>query len=532
MGIFLETLLKKHGLTVFSIGRKTEDVSGQIRESDAVIFSLPIPALKDFLQTVDTKILQEKLIVDLSSQVAENAGILSKISSQTTFIHFLFGPDITVLKNQHIVVSEKIADKSFREVVSIFEKEGARIIESSVERHDYMMALVQSLSQFNSIALAKTLSESGTSKKELKDFSSITFSLNAAVISRIVLQKPELWANIQFYNAFFADILKNHAKNIEALSELVRVKDHTKFDAMFEKLSAFWKDEKIVSYDEMEVKKKVPDLADGGKNALGVLGPRGSYSDQASQIFLKGKKPVFFDSISEVITALSNDTVAQAVLPLENSVQGTIFETLDGLYYQNLKIINETVLPIHHVIAGLDRTIPPKDIQTIFSHPQALGQCAKYIRANYPHAKLVLTPSTSAAFKKIKDEGLVNALAIGSKFGAEMQGLVIIEEGIQDMQNNETRFAYIAKKSDEVSVLPYVFIVIDPQDDRPGLLHAMLGVFKDRGINLLQLESRPARNKLGAYIMYLKMEIRKDDPRLAEVIREEEKFGKVTVISH
>ena len=90
----------------------------------------------------------------------------------------------------------------------------------------------------------------------------------------------------------------------------------------------------------------------------------------------------------------------KAILPFENSIQGTVLETLDGMYQTNLKIIDEVIVNVEHVIAGLDKKIPAKEIKYIYSHPQALGQCSTYLRKYYSHAKLILTPSTSAAFKR------------------------------------------------------------------------------------------------------------------------------------
>jgi prephenate dehydrogenase/chorismate mutase len=236
MGTLVGEILTRHGLTVFPVGRQTKNIKEIIKECGVIIFSIPSHALKDSIKNFKGVDLSDKLLVDLSSQVNENSKILP------TFIHLLFGPDICVLKDQHVVVSEGVTDRRFADIVNIFKKEGAIVTTSSSARHDYMMAFVQALSQFNSIALAKTISESDTSKKELTDFSSVTFSLNAAAISRIILQKPELWANIQFRNKFFKKVLARHLKNIKTLADCVEKKDYKKFEKIFAKIVDFWKE--------------------------------------------------------------------------------------------------------------------------------------------------------------------------------------------------------------------------------------------------------------------------------------------------
>ena len=528
MGRFLAKLLEAHGIKVFPVGRQTKDVKKIIKSADCVIFAVQLAAFTDAVEGIKKLNLEadlkKKLLIDLSSQVSKNIETLKSLSSNAAFVHFLFGPDIQIIKNQHIIVSNT-DDKILSELKSIFKKEGAIVTASSPEHHDEMMALVQALSQFSSIALAKTISESGSNKKELDDFSTVTFSLNAAVISRIISQNPELWASIQFLNPFFKDILKKHIKNIEVLAGYVEKKDYLGFAEMFKSLAIFWQEQKLTISTEQDVPEKI------SKNSLGVLGPKGSYSQQAALQYDKKAKVAFFDSIPELIEAVATSRVSKAIVPFENSIHGTYFEAFDAIYYRDLKIIDQTVVTVRHVIAGLDRKIPDKDIQFIYSHPQALGQCAGYLRKHYPKAKLVLTTSTSAAFKKILDDGLTNSLAVGPKLAAELYSLSIIQEDIQDVSNNQTLFVVITKKS-KFHPLPYTLMVIHPTKDKPGLLHDILSIFKDKNINILKLESRPARDNLGVYIFYIKAEISNRDKKLGGILKRLKTFGAITLITN
>ncbi len=239
------------------------------------------------------------------------------------------------------------------------------------------------------------------------------------------------------------------------------------------------------------------------ENKIACLGPEGSYSNEALIKFDKKAMPVFYNSIWKVIDAVANDEVKRAVVPIENSLHGTVFEALDSLYYKNLKINDEVILPINHSICGLNKKTKKKDIKFIYSHNQALNQCKNFINKNYPKVTLISTESTSSAVLKIKSENITNALAIGSKFAAHKYGMEVIAKNIQDRKNNKTLFAIVSKKPNSFS-LPFVILVINPKKDRPGLLHDILGVFKKDAINLLNIESRPSRENLGKYIFYIK----------------------------
>ncbi len=543
MGKLIEHLLEKHGFKVFLLGRKSTDFNKRIKESDVVIFSVPIFAIDETLKSLEKLNLKNKLLIDLSSGVLENIKKLKKLSKNATFIHLMFGPDIRDIRNQNIIVSDGVKNKLFLKFIEVFDKEGAVVSFSTPEHHDYMMAIVQALSQFNSISLAKSISEERASIKDLNKFSSVTFSLNKEVISRIVIQKPELWSAIQFNNPFFKKIVDSHLQNIKKLAEFVDNKDYDGFREMFVKLADFWK----IGNDSMSTVEDLKNnyantkfLNNSKGNTIGVLGPKGSYSEQALIQMQKNSKNlsgaidnvkvVFFDSINEVTSALYSVNISRAILPFENSIHGTVLETLDGLYKYKLKINNEIIVKIDHVISGLDKKIPAGQIKYIYSHPQALGQCCTYVEKKYPNAKLIITPSTSFAFKKIHDEGLTDSLAIGSKFASDIYGLSCVDENIQDVKNNQTLFFDVSKKNDK-NDLPFIFLVINPNVDKSGLLYEILSFFKSANINLLKIESRPSREKLGSYIFYLKAEIPRNDKMVGDLVKSLKRFGFVTLLT-
>jgi len=526
MGKLMTHLLTAHDIAVYGVGRDFKDIDSYLKKSDTILISAPFAVFGEVVRRMQKMELKDVLLVDLSSGVSEHLKELKKVSRSVGFIHLMFGPDIYTIKNQNVVVSSDIFDDRFVRLVEALKNEGALVTATSPEHHDYMMAIVQALSQFSTIALAKTIAETETNKKELQAYASLTFSLQEDLIARIVGQSPELWSSIQFTNTFFTDLLDRHIKNIQVFTTYAHTKNYTQFAATFNKLTPFWHDE----HAEEHVPLSAHSRRAIQKNAIAILGPEGSYSQQALRTYDASKKPVFFDSIPDVIDALSTGKVERAILPFENSIHGTVLETLDGLYYRHFKIHDEIIVPVEHVIAGLNAKTSTNGIRFIYSHPQALAQCASYLEKHYPHAKLILTPSTSGAFKKIKDEGQTNALAVGPKLAATIYGLAILDESIQDEKNNHTLFVVVSKKAPRKHTR-FTLYVVNPKTNRPGILHDLLGVFKKRSINLLKLESRPSREKLGSYIFYVKAELGTDDACRAQIVKELKQFGTVTLLT-
>lgn len=269
----------------------------------------------------------------------------------------------------------------------------------------------------------------------------------------------------------------------------------------------------------------------GNNDFIGTLGPAGTFSELATTIYNDSLKQIFFESISEAIFAVSSGKISKAILPLENSIQGTVLETLDGIFYEGLKIIDEVVLDIKQSIVGLKEDISVDEIEYIYSHPQAIAQCREYIKKHYPKAKTVLTSSTAEAFRKIRDEELSGALAIGPEFTAERYGLKILSKNIQDRKNNQTLFIVASQSAKEEKNLTSTILVVAPEDNRPGLLYDILGVFKEDNINLEKIESRPSREKLGKYIFYLRVGVPPTDGRIKKIMSSLIEYGKITNLS-
>ncbi|MFA6431685.1 MAG: prephenate dehydratase [Candidatus Margulisiibacteriota bacterium] len=262
---------------------------------------------------------------------------------------------------------------------------------------------------------------------------------------------------------------------------------------------------------------------------VGYLGPEGTFSEEASQTYrdkLEGKNIdlIPYASFRELIKAASAGKVNEAVLPIENSIEGTIGIVVDMLASEvNLKIRQEIVLPVYHHLIALDG-VKLKDITDVISIPQALDQCKEYLHKILPKAKLHLSYSTADAVKKVAEEDMLTLkaagkvfAAIGTKASATLYGLKIIASKINAV-DNKTRFVVLAKGDHPRTGDDKTSIVFSIKKDRPGGLHDVLGEIAARNINLTKIESRPSKKALGEYYFFIDMQGHREDKLIKEVL--------------
>lgn len=250
------------------------------------------------------------------------------------------------------------------------------------------------------------------------------------------------------------------------------------------------------------------------KLRIAYLGPCGTYSEDAaivySQSFSGRLTPL--PSISAVIRAVASDEADRGVVPIENSLEGSVNITLDTLAHDvELYIVREIVLPISHCLYG-KRDEP---IETIASHPQALAQCRHYLNDHYPDAIQKAVESTAIAATMVK-EGKVSAAIAGSKAGV-LYELIPRDVNIQDNASNFTRFIVLSRRP-EPDATAKMSIVMRIQGDKPGSLCDILSEFAQRGVNLTRIESRPARTGLGDYIFFIDLDGTTRQTQVAEAI--------------
>lgn len=239
---------------------------------------------------------------------------------------------------------------------------------------------------------------------------------------------------------------------------------------------------------------------------IAYLGPEASFTQlAASQIFSEGDC-ISFSTILDCFQAVQHGKVAKAVVPLENSIEGTVSMTLDYLFdFKNIFIECEAVMPIrHHLLINANNN----EIESIISHPQALAQCSHFISDHFSKVERKEFSSTSAAAKHIAEHPEKKMAAIANLYAAKLYGLKILKENIQDFERNHTRFIVISKNQQQL-ILPQkklsekTSLIITLPEDHAGGLHQVLSVFAWRKMNLSKIESRTLKTGLGNYFFYI-----------------------------
>lgn len=249
---------------------------------------------------------------------------------------------------------------------------------------------------------------------------------------------------------------------------------------------------------------------------IAYLGPEGTFTHQAA-LKTFGEKSIYIPckTIEQVFIEVEKDRADYGVVPIENSTEGIVTHTIDMFMESELKIISEVFLSIHHYLLSREKSL--KKIKKIYSHPQAISQCQKWIEENLPGVKIIETESTSKAAKRVKREKYSGA--IGSAISAKIYKLNILAEKIEDFRENITRFLVIGKEIPERSGNDKTSILFSIKD-RVGALHDMLLPFKKEGINLTRLESRPSKKKAWDYVFFVDFIGHKDDENVKRALKE------------
>ena len=234
-------------------------------------------------------------------------------------------------------------------------------------------------------------------------------------------------------------------------------------------------------------------------STVAYLGPPGTFSEEAAILYAPDSEHLPYPSIRDAAMAAESQETEEAVLPIENSIEGAVNMTLDYLIHDStLSIVSEVVLPIRQCLIVAEGSLQ-EDIETIRSHPQALAQCRLYLEKTYPNASLIASISTAGAVEEALNDGQ-NSAAIGNRRAAELFGATVLEAGIEDNPNNMTRFVAMGRNRPPTSGDDKTSICFGFDSDTPGQLYGVLGEFAERDINMAKIESRPTRHELGQYV--------------------------------
>jgi prephenate dehydratase len=256
---------------------------------------------------------------------------------------------------------------------------------------------------------------------------------------------------------------------------------------------------------------------------VAFLGPAGTFTEEA----LRHSAPpgeaieeVPYPTVYETVMAVQSGAVDRAVVPIENSLEGSVTATLDALAGEadRVRIAAEVVRPVSHCLIGR-AGVGIDDVTRVLSHPQAIAQCSELLRGRLAHAEPSSAPSTADAVRTVSESGEPWA-AIGTRLAAEMYACEVLAEGVEDRSDNETRFVWLAPEgagpsapAQKTSIVFWGF-----NDESPGALVGVLAELADRDINLTKIESRPRRVQLGHYMFFADLEGAAEEPHVVEAL--------------
>ncbi len=294
----------------------------------------------------------------------------------------------------------------------------------------------------------------------------------------------------------------------------------------------------------------------------GYLGPEGTFSEEAllGSVDATAVEPVAIETIRDAVMAVQDGRVEWALVPIENSIEGSVTVTLDTLAgdASDVTIVGEVVLPVRHYLIAR-APIEPGAVETIVSHPHVPGQCTRFLHERLSHARIVAATSTAEAVRLVAEgerggaggasgsggersggaaggagrggtaeTGQRRWAAIGTRLAADLYGCTVIAEGIQDREDNETRFVWLAREDSPLGGPPLrasaalrsktSLVFWGAGAGRSGWLVRCLDEFAQREINLTKIESRPMRERLGQYMFFLDLQGSLSDAGVCEAL--------------
>ncbi|MBI2140070.1 prephenate dehydratase [Candidatus Woesearchaeota archaeon] len=264
---------------------------------------------------------------------------------------------------------------------------------------------------------------------------------------------------------------------------------------------------------------------------IATLGPEGTFSHEAALRYKSSPTLLFRKTVWDVFESVNQGMSDAGVVPLENSVSGSVGLTLDALMEFNLAIIGEILLPVKHFLAGTGNI---KTITTLYTQQHTYEQCEKFIRKFLSHAEIKTTGSNADSAKSISGIDDTTVAAIVPEPAIKAYGLKEIKAEIQDNPFNTTRFIVISKKPTGMTANDRTSLAVHPHPgngaDKPGVLYGLLGSLASRNINMSKIESRPSKGKLGDYVFFIDIEGNQTEQRVKEALAEIESGMDVKIL--
>jgi prephenate dehydratase len=261
--------------------------------------------------------------------------------------------------------------------------------------------------------------------------------------------------------------------------------------------------------------------------SVAFLGPAGTFSDDALRAAgaraAAGVEPRPVSTIHDAVMAVAIGDADRALVPFENSIEGSVRPTLDALAFdaESVSIAGEHDHGISQALIAR-RPAGLQEIEVVASHPQPSAQCARFLRQNMPQARIRSTDSTAEAVRQVSEADGPWA-ALGPASTAELYGCVVLQDGVEDEKGNVTRFAWLAPEGvraepEEGQMWRTTLIFSELGADHPGALVDALCEISNREVNMTRIESRPRRYELGRYMFFIDMDGADTDPPVAEAI--------------
>jgi prephenate dehydratase len=255
---------------------------------------------------------------------------------------------------------------------------------------------------------------------------------------------------------------------------------------------------------------------------VGYLGPEGTVSHEAllGAPGANGFEPVAQPTLPAAVLAVHDGAVDRALVPIENALEGSVNPVLDTLVFEteDVVIVGELRHPVHFCLVAAG-PVELNAVTAVVSHPQASGQCARFLRDALPHAHIVSASSTADAVRRVAAEpGLVG---LGTRQAADLYGCTVLRENVEDHPDNETRFVWLARAGTEPAAgapSKTALVFWGSGSSGPGWLVRCLSEFAERDVNLTRIESRPLRQRLGEYMFFLDLEGADDDADVSAAV--------------
>lgn len=246
---------------------------------------------------------------------------------------------------------------------------------------------------------------------------------------------------------------------------------------------------------------------------FGLLGPEGTYSEKAALIWNSESELRYYDDVIDVVRSLVEGEIEEGIIPIENSLEGSVGISLDLLREYDVRIIGEVFVPIRHCLLAKGDI---SEVRIVLSHPQPIAQCRLFIKENLKGVEIRTTGSTAHAAKLACE--FEEMAAIASEESGLRYDLNVLYRDIQDYSDNVTRFVVLSKDGIKSTGDDKTSILIYSQKDRPGALYEILKEFAKRDINLTKIESRPSKKAMGDYVFYIDCEGHEEDLEVKEAL--------------